>query len=60
MKKFYFSLIIIGMLISFSACSEDEMYDIQYHKYNYNNADKIPQHHNMDSCIVNGKEKMVE
>lgn len=26
MKKFYFSLIIIGMLISFSACSEDEMY----------------------------------
>lgn len=60
MKKFYYPLIIISMLISFSACSEDEMYDIQYHKYNYNNADKMPQRHNMDSCIVNGKEKMAE
>lgn len=60
MKQFYFPLIIISMLIVLGSCSEDEMYDIQYHKYNYNKVDEEPHCHNMDSCIVNGKEKMTE
>lgn len=52
MKQFFYHLIIISMLIVLGACSEDEMYNNQNYKYNYNKADKMPHYHKVDSCIA--------